>query len=1029
MTRTAGFVAAHRRSILFLLLLIAAVGTYAGLQLPIGLFPKVSFPRIEVSVEAGDRPADQMEIEVTRVVEQAVRAIPRVTDVRSTTSRGSADVSITLTWGADTERAALQVQAALGDILATLPQGTSFNVRRMDPTVFPVAGYSLTSETVDPIALRQFAKDNLIPLFSTIPGVGNVSVLGGRIGEFQVEIAEAQLVRLGMSIADVANALSATNVLTAVGRVEDVHKLFLVLADDRLRSLDDIRKTVIRSGSAGQVLLDDVATVKLGAAPDYTRVTADGKNAVLVQVFQQPGGNTVQIVKGIKQALKSYGDRIPQGVTVKNWYDQSELILASATSVRDAILIGVGLAALVLFVFLRNLKLTLVATIVVPAALAGVICVLFVMGRSFNIMTLGGMAAAIGLVIDDAIVLIEQMVRGLADESGEESSAGRARRAAAAFFVPFSGSSLATTLIFVPLAFLSGVTGAFFQALSITMAGALVFSYLISWFAIPVIADRLIGEKDVARERRRQTRPNGLERAYLGLFGLLLRAPAVALAIVLVFLVAGWFVSRQVGTGFMPHMDEGGFVLDYKAPAGAGLDDTDALVAHVEAILSDIPEVDTYSRRTGLQLGGGVTEANEGDFFVKLTPLPRRPIDAIMSEVRKTVNASVPALDIDLALLMEDLIGDLTAVPQPVEIKIFGDDLGKLQATGGRVAKAIAKVNGLVGIEDGVVIAGDALTITVDRELAQLQNLDPTAVSTAVSDLITGAVPTRITKGVDVYEVRVRLPKSERATIDDISELRLRAPNGVFVPLNRVATVKRVSGQAQITRENMQRMVAVTARIEGRDMGSTVKDVVGVLNSDQSLIPSDFRWELGGLYKEQQTSFRGMMIVFGTGIVLVFALVLFLYEKFTVACAILLVPACGSAAVFMGLWLTGIELNISGLMGLTMILGIITEVSIFYFSQYWTDRAGGTDHRSALLSAGQARFRPILMTTLAAVLALLPLAFALGQGAQMQQALAVAIIAGLIVQMPLVLLVLPAVFDIFVRIAGHLGGAHLDGKE
>ncbi|WP_420406499.1 efflux RND transporter permease subunit [Hoeflea sp.] len=1017
----ARFISFHRRSILFLVVLLSLAGAFSTFHLPIGLFPKVNFPRIEVSVEAGDRPADQMEIEVTRLVEQALRAIPRVTNVRSTTSRGSADVSVTLAWGADTERGALQVQAALSEMIGSLPAGTGFTVRRMDPTVFPVAGYSLTSDTVDQIVLRQFARDELVPLLSTIAGVANISVLGGRVGEYQVEVSQEELFELGLTIADVANALSGSNVLTAVGRLEDVHKLFLVVTDDRLQKMEDIGSTVVRSGPAGLVLLDDIATVTLAPAPEYTRVTADGKEAVLVQVYQQPGGNTVQIVDGIKSALLNYGDNIPQGVTIRNWYDQSDLILSSAASVRDAILIGVILAALVLLLFLRNVKLTLIAMVVVPAALAGVICVLVVTGRSFNIMTLGGMAAAIGLVIDDAIVMIEQMMRGLAgkEETGDTST--RARQAASAFFVPFTGSSLATILIFAPLAFLTGVPGAFFQALSITMAGALIFSYLIGWFAIPVIADRLIGEKDVARERQREDRIGLLERAYLGVYHRLLEVPVIAFVIVLVFLGAGFLVSKQVGTGFMPHMDEGGFILDYKAPAGAGLNDTNELVAQVEKILAATPEVDTFSRRTGVQLGGGLTEANEGDFFVKLKPLPRRPIDTVMNEVRSEVESQVPALTIDLALLMEDLIGDLTAVPQPVEIKIFGNDLSVMQAAAERVAVAIGGIQGLVSIENGIVIAGDALTISVDRELAQLDNLDPAVVSSAVGDLLTGAVPTRITQGIDVYAVRIRLPANERKTIEDIAEFRLRASDGALVPLNRVATVQRVSGQAQITRENMQRMVAVTARIEQRDIGSTVGDVVKLLQSDQSLIPAPMRWELGGLYKEQQASFRGMMMVFGAGIILVFTLVLLLYERLDVALVVLLVPACGAAAVFFGLWFTGLELNISALMGLTMILGIITEVTIVFFSQYNSEIATGLDHRQALLRAGRTRFRPILMTTLAAILALLPLAFAIGQGAQMQQPLAVAIIAGLILQMPLVLLFLPAIFDILVNLQDRRG--------
>lgn len=819
-----------------------------------------------------------------------------------------------------------------------------------------------------------------------------------------------------MSIADIAASLGASNVLTAVGRIEDLHTLFLMVADNRLQDMDAIRGTVVRSGEFGQVLLDDIATISIAPAPAYTRVTADGQEAVLLQVYQQPGGNTVQIAQNVRDLLARHKDIMPAGVQLRNWYDQSDLIVASAASVRDAILIGVALAAAVLFVFLRNIKMTLIAMVVVPAALAGVICVLLVLGRGFNIMTLGGMAAAIGLVVDDAIVMIGQMMRGLIDEDGSGNMDERARRSASRFFVPFTGSSLATIMIFVPLAFLNGVTGAFFQALSITMAGALVFSYLVGWFAIPVIADRLITERDVAHERARDQKISRFETAYLRLLSVLLRAPILAVAIVAVFLGLGYGISRQVGSGFMPHMDEGGFILDYKAPAGAGLADTDALVRQVESVLLSTPEVETFSRRTGIQLGGGLTEANEGDFFVKLKPLPRRPIDAVMNEVRARVEASVPALDIDLALLMEDLIGDLTAVPQPVEVKIYGNRLDELHKAGEAVAGAIKGITGIVSVRNGVVIAGDALVIRVDRELAQLENLDPQQVSAALSDLVTGAIPTQITQGIDVYRVRVQLAGQERSTIEDIGELSLRNRNGAMIPLNRVATIEKVSGQAQISRENMQRMVAVTARIEGRDIGSTVADVIGALYADPGLVPAPMRWEMGGLYKEQQNGFRGMMIVFGAGVLLVFTLILALYERFAVALTMLLVPACGASAVFFGLWLAGLELNISALMGLTMILGIVTEVSIFYFSEYQAQIDRGVAHRDALSRAGRVRLRPIAMTTLAAILALLPLAFALGQGAEMQQPLAVAIISGLIVQMPLVLLILPAVFDLIASI-------------
>ncbi|QEA39508.1 efflux RND transporter permease subunit [Pistricoccus aurantiacus] len=1011
----ADWAVSHRRGILFLAFAIAMAGIAAALTVPVGLFPKVSFPRIEASLDAGDRPAKQMVLQVTRVAEKAVRSIPGVVGVRSTTSRGTADVSVNMAWGTDTRIAALEVESALTGALPSMPPGTAVSVRRMDPTVFPVAGYALTSDQTDQIALRLYVRDQLVPALSAINGVADVTIGGGDIGEFEVEVSDEQMVQAGVVIGDVSNALAASNVLQAVGRIEDLHKLYLVVTDDRLKTMDDIKKTIIRAGPSGTITLDDIATVREAAAPNWTIVTSNGKPAVLFQVYQQPGSNTVQIVKDVKSKLETLKAGLPAGTQMRNWYDQSDLILASAASVRDAILIGVGLAALVLLFFLRNIKVTLIALIAVPAALASSILILKIFGRSFNIMTLGGMAAAIGLVIDDAIVMIEQMVRGLAERK-EASHAERARAAAASFFKPFLGSSLATVVIFLPLAFLSGVTGAFFQALSLTMASALIFSFLVGWLAIPLIADKLLTQKDVDREEKRDTKKGLIDRLYTGAIRTLLRAPILALLIVGVFLGGSYLAYKHVGSGFMPHMDEGGFVLDYVAPAGTALTDVDNLLKQVEAILLATPEVDTFSRRTGIQLGGGLTEANAGDFFVKLKPLPRRPIDAVMTEVRDKIGAHVPALDTDTALLMEDLIGDLTSVPQPVEIKVYGDDQAKLTEIAGNVAKAIGGVQGLVSILDGIVLAGDALTITVDRPLAELNGLDPTEVTQQINALLTGDLPTQITQGINVMDVRVRLPATERTTIDDISRFEIRNTNGALVPLSRIAKIERVTGQPELTRENMKQMVAVTARIDGRDMGSAVADVINILKSDASLIPAPYTWEIGGLYKEQQASFRGLMTVFGTGIILVFMLVLFLYESFAIAVTLLFVPLIGAGAVFIGLFVTSTELNISALMGLTMILGIMTEVSIFYFSKYQDLCKTGMERFEALVQAGQARFRPILMTTVAAILALIPLALAIGQGSAMQQPLAIAIISGLIVQMPLVLIVIPSVYRILGRI-------------
>ena len=1003
----AEWAAKHRYSILFLLAVAAIGGAMNGFGLPVALFPHVSFPRIAVTVDAGDRPAPQMVAEVTRRVETAVKTVPGLQETRSTTSRGSAELSLNFAWGEDMATRTLQVQSAIGRILPSLPQGTSFEVRRMNPTVFPIAAYSLTSDKIDTTKLREIAKYELVPLLSSINGVAQASVMGGSAPEIRVDADPGLLASYDLTMKDVADALSASNILQVNGRVEDRHKLLFALTDTRLKTLDDVRNVVVRASAGGVVRLSDIAKVHPAAAPNWTIIREDGKDAVILQIVQQPSGNTVQIINDVKKTLAGYKNKLPPSVKITNWYDQSELVVETAKTVRDAVLIGVGLAAVVLFLFLRNLKVTIITLVVVPAVLSATVLFLYALGMSFNIMTLGGMAAAIGLIIDDAIVMIEQIVRHL--DGGEQSLHDKIRRAAREFWKPLIGSSSATIIIFLPLAFLSGVTGAFFKALSLTMASSLVVSFFVAFFVIPLLADFLISEQDqdIEHEGRIFAR---VAKSYRTAFLRIRRTPLILLAVLAAFACTGYFAYRNTGSGFMPVMDEGGFILDYVAPPGTSLTDMGKLLGQVGDILSHTPEVATYSLRAGAQLGGGLTETNTGDFFVKLKPLPRRGIEKIMSDVRARIANKVPGLDVDTAQLMEDMIGDLTSVPQPIEIKIYGDNETQLREIAPKVANAIGNVNGVAEIRDGVVIAGDALDIKVDRILAGLEGLTPDEVNKQLSTYLSGNVATSIQRGDRTIDVRVWIPASRRATSEDLKQLRIIAPDGHKIALGRIASVKLLTGQPQITRDDLKPMVAVTARIEGRDLGSTVSDVKTLLDKSD-LFPPGTYYKLGGLYHQQQIAFQGLVRVIIAAFALVFLLLLFLYERLSLALSIIAMPLFAMSSVFAGLWVTGIELNITAMMGMTMVVGIVTEIAIFYFSEYEDLRKEGMASPDALLQAGLNRLRPIAMTTLAAILALMPLALGIGQGSAMQQPLAIAIISGLIVQMPLVLIAMPIIYS------------------
>jgi CzcA family heavy metal efflux pump len=1006
-----GWIRAHKRSVLFLLIVLILSGAVSITRTPVSLFPHIAFPRIVVNVDAGDMPAGRTVIEVTRPIEQRERALPNVLNVRSKTSRGSCDISINFSWGTNMVQALLLVQGSLNQLQPDLPPGTHMRVRRMDPTVTPVIGYSLTSSTDTLSALRDFANYQLRPLLSSIDGVANIKVLGGRKEEYQVDVDMQKLSSYKMSINDLVNSLARSNVVRVVGRMEENYKLYLLLSDTVFKNPDQIGNTVIKTINGLPIFINDVASVKDSTAPEWTRVTANGHDAVLINVYQQPGGNTVRIDKEIKAALNRFKAHIPASMKLSKFYDQSELIVSSIASVRDAILIGIGLSFIVLMLFLKNFKMSLIVAITVPSVISATILMLYVFHLSFNIMTLGGLAAAVGLIIDDAIVMVENITRWLKEKTMSHHRAVIA--ATREMMHPLAGSSATTIIVFAPLAFLSGITGGFFKALSVTMASALFISFLIALIAIPLISGKVLTEKDAEGEG------NGpIFRKVLAFYAWtttkVLRRPLWISAVALILIAAGYLTYRNIGTGFLPKMDEGAFILDYRAEPGTSLTETDRLLKQIEGILTSIPEVDSYSRRTGLQLGGGITEANSGDFLVHLKPQPRRSIDRITDEIRSMIKQNVPGVEVAFAQLMEDLIGDLTAVPQPIEIKIYGDNGRVIRGLAKKAAGLLSNVRGVVDIFDGITIAGDSVDIRVNRLQASLHGLDPEAVTKIITTALKGTVATQVERNIKMVDVRVRTPESVRDNILKLGSLSISTPEGHQIPLSRIASFTRVTGQPEITRENLKQMVAVTARISGRDMGSTMKDVKKLMAARLSL-PPGVTFSYGGLYREQQKSFRDMALVLIAAIVLVALVLLFLYENYTIPLAIIFVDLLSLNGVFIGLWLTNTSLNISSLMGLVMFVGIVAETAIIYMAYFKQILGEVEEEKSALIKAGMVRLKPIIMTTTAAIFALLPLALGIGQGSAMLKPLAVAIISGFSILVPLIFFVLPSIYLLLSR--------------
>ena len=1005
----------QKRAVIVLVFLLCAAGIYSAFKLPSALFPQTDFPRIVVIVDDGVVPADQMLVSVTRPVEEAMNGIPGIVRIKSTTARGSADVNLFFDWKIDVQQTLQLVQARLSQI--NLPP--TARIRRVDRltfAVFPVAGYSLTSDKTDAAKLREIASYTVKPRLARLSGVADVAVAGGDVREFHVTVDEEKLNSHGVSLQQVADAVKNSNFLASPGLIEENHQLELALVSGRATNPDDLNKIVVASVNNFPVKISDVATVETSVEPNYTIVTADGKRAVLVNVLRQPDANTVSVTDEVKTELASIEKTLPKDVRIAPFYDQSILVKDSMNSVRDAILLGLLLSVVILYAFLKNWGTTFVAILVIPVTVLTTFLAMYLVGLSFDLMTLGGVAAAIGLVIDDAIVVVENiythLLRGQTRHEAVQSAVSE-------ITVPIIGSTITPVVVFLPLALLTGVTGAFFRSLALTMTVALLTSLALALTFTPVLAEKFIrlkkGKKATANHENEEEENGFVMRfivaRYESVLKTALRNRLVVLALAVVVLAGSYVLYNSLGSEFLPAFDEGAFVLDYIAPPGTSLEETDRILNHVEELLKETPEVESYSRRTGLQLGLSITEPNTGDFLVKLKSERSRTTTEVTDELRGKVEESEPALEVEFVGILSDLIGDLTSSPAPIEIKIFSEDQTALHKAASETEDAIKKIPGVVDTNNGVIVSGSAITFKIRPEEAARFGVTPNDIADTVTIAMSGDASSSILEQGRLVAVRVLLPDSARTSLEQLKSLPIRSSSNQLFRLEQVADVAYDEGQTEIERDGLRQSVAVTARITGSDLGTTVAKIKSQLAKDVKL-PAGMTIEYGGLYQEQQASFRELAFALVLAIALVFLVLLIEFRSFAHPIAIVSGAILALGGVLLGLLMTGSTLNVVSLMGMIMVIGIVAKNGILMLDAVDEHLAEGDSLQKALILSGKRRIRPVLMTSLAAILGLLPLALAIGAGAELLQPLAIAVIGGLLFALFLSLIVTPTVYYI-----------------
>lgn len=1012
-------VSRQSRAILVIVALLCAAGIYAAWQLPIAVFPETDFPRIVIIVDNGEAPASQTLVTVTRPIEEAMNGIPGIARIKSKTARGSTEISLYFNWSGDINQELSLVQARMSQLLTSLPPTAEIrNIDRLTFAVFPVAGYSLTSDKRDQATLTDLATYVVRPQLARLPGVAIVGVAGGKTREFHVTIDPEKLTAHNVSAQQVTEAIRNSNIIVSPGLIEENHQLELALISGQARRPDELINIVVASVNNAPVLVSDVATVAPGVEPQYTIVTADGHPAALVNINRQPDANTVAVVDNVKAALNAMRGQIPKDVRVVAYYDQSLLVRDSINSVRDSILIGLLLSVVILYAFLRNWGTTLVAILVIPVTILVTFLAMWLARLSFDLMTLGGVAAAIGLVIDDAIVVVENIYTHM---SRGESRGEAVQSAVSEITVPIIGSTITPVVVFLPLTLLTGVTGVFFRSLALTMAVALLTSLVLALAFTPVLAERLVkakpGENVTEDEVQHGRLLSAIVQRYEAVLSVVLDRRWIVGVTIVVVLAGSYAVYHALGSEFLPEFDESAFILDYIAPSGSSLAETDRMLQHVEDMLLKTPEVESYSRRTGLEMGLFVTEPNTGDIAVKLKPDHKRSTEDVISDLREQIAESEPALEVEFVGIVPDVIGDLEGNPEPIEVKLFSEDAAALQTAADQVETAIKKVPGVVDTLNGVVISGPAVTFRIDPLRASQFGVTANDVATTITTAMSGDASSSILQQDRLIKVRVIFPANVRTSLDNVKALQVRSSAGQLFRLDQVADVEIDKGQAEIGRENLRQMIAVTGRLEGSNLGTAIGQIREQLAKDVKL-PPGMTVEFGGLYEEQQSSFRELMLALVLAVMLVFITLLIEFRSFAHPIAIVTGAVLALSGVLLALFITGSTLNVVSLMGMIMIVGIVAKNGILMLDAVEEHIAAGDTLREALLRSGRRRFRPVLMTSLAAMLGMLPLALALGAGSELLQPLAIAVIGGLTVALGLSLIVTPSVYAMFARSKG-----------
>lgn len=989
-------------SVVLVLILIGGAFTYKNLST--SLFPNVTFPKIKVIAENGQQPVDKMMVTVTKPLENAIKRVENLNLIRSVTSMGSCEISAFMDWGSDINVDKQQVESRIAQIKNDLPPDVNITVEKMNPSILQVMGYSLQSNTKNQIELKMIGDYIVKPYLSRIEGVAAIEVIGGKTKEYQILLNQKKLTALKLNPQQIVNAIKQSGFIRSNGYVVDYKRLYLTVVDATIENKEALEKLVVFNDAKRKITLNDIATIKIAEKTEFIKIKADGKNVPLIGVLKKPNSNLIEVADRVKDKVKELNKILPEGVQLKQYYNQAEFVGNSLKSIIDVLWIGLLLAIIVVIIFLRSFRASSVLFITIPITLGLTFIMMKTLGYDLNIMTIGAIAAAIGLIIDDAVIVVEQIHR-THEEYPDKTSRELVGKAIEFLFPAMLSSSLSTIVIFLPFVLMTGVAGAYFKILTEVMILTLTLSFFVSWIGLPVIYLLFSGMKNKTIKVHTVH-----ERKWVRSF---IEKPFISYAFIVLLGVSTFIILPQLKTGFLPQMDEGSIVLDYNSPPGTSLEETDRMLNEVDKILEAIPEVKSYSRRTGTQMGFFITEPNRGDYLIELHRKRNLSTEQLIDIIRNKVEASIPALTVDFGQVIGDMLGDLMSSVQPIEIKIFGTNHDKLKQLSKQIASKVEQIEGTADVFDGIVIAGPMFSINPKEEILKKYGLSALDLQNQIQTHVEGSIVGSVLENEQLTNIRVIFPENYNTPINKLKEIKIITPSGNYLPLSTFADFTISQGVSEIERENLQTMGVVTARLNQRDLGSVMKDIKKEISKIN--LPPSYQIEYGGSYAQQKKSFSELLMILILGGMLVFTIVLFMFRNLLLSIIVIFIAILGISGSVLALYFTHTPLNVGSYTGIIMIIGILGEASIFTIYLFLDD-VKKMPHKKAIIHSISARLRPKLMTAISAIVALTPLALGIGTGAQMHQPLAIAVIGGFIIGLPLLLIVLPTFIYKFVKV-------------